>query len=108
MTKLALLFLFGCCCLLGCSAKEYPAISAADAKQIKAGGSLSDIETKLGAPHSPTATQAKHLADVVSKMPEPMRANAEKDKSLAWGNDSTFLVVKVNDKGVAWVTAWRE
>jgi hypothetical protein len=43
----------------------------------------------------------------MDKMRAEVRANAERDKTLAWGDDSNFLVVKVNDEGVAWVTAWR-
>jgi len=43
----------------------------------------------------------------MDKMPAEVRANAERDETLAWGDDSNFLVVKVNDEGGAWVTAWR-
>jgi len=93
--------------VVGCQAKSYPPVLAA-AKEIKSGVSLDDIKKQLGEPHSPTSAQAKQLADVISNMPEPMRTNAQKDKSLAWGNDSAFFVAKVNDKGIAWVTSWRE
>ncbi len=68
---------------------------------------LADITSLLGEPHPATSTQAKQLVGVMDKMPAEVRANAERDKTLAWGDDSNFLVVKVNDEGVAWVTAWR-
>lgn len=90
----------------GCSKTYLPV--PATAKEIKSGVSLDEIKKLLGEPHSPSSAQAKHLADVIAHMPEQIRANAEKDKSLAWGNDSAFFVAKVNDKGIAWVTAWRE
>lgn len=93
--------------LLGCQAKNYPPVSP-NAKEIKSGVSLDEIKKQLGEPHPPTAAQAKLLATSISKMPEQLRSNAEQDQSLAWGNDSAFFVVKVNDRGVAWVTAWRE
>ncbi len=66
-----------------------------------------DVTSLLGEPHPATSTQAKQLVGVMDKMPAEVRANAERDKTLAWGDDSNFLVVKVNDEGVAWVTAWR-
>lgn len=93
--------------VLGCQTKNYPPVSPA-AKDFRSGVSLDEIKKQLGEPHTPTAAQAQVLADSIAKMPEPMRSNAQKDKSLAWGNDSAFFVVKVNDQGVAWVTAWRE
>ncbi|MDX1930075.1 MAG: hypothetical protein SFV81_26345 [Pirellulaceae bacterium] len=92
--------------LAGC-AKEYAPVPAV-AKEIKSGVSLEEIKRQLGEPHTPTAAQAKQLEEVISRMPEPMRINAQKDKSWAWGNDSSFFVAKVNDKGIAWVTGWRE
>jgi hypothetical protein len=95
-----------CMCLAGCS-KSYAPVSTS-AKDIKSGVSLDEIKKQLGEPHAPSAAQAKQLEEVISHMPEPMRTNAQKDKSLAWGNDSAFFVVKVNDKGIAWVTSWRE
>ena len=93
--------------MIGC-AREYAPISASVAKDIKSGVALAEIKKQLGEPHAPTSVQSQHIANVVKNMPEPMKSNAEKDRSLAWGNDSTFLVVKVNDKDIAWVTAWRE
>jgi hypothetical protein len=93
--------------VVGCQAQDYSPVSSA-AKEIKSGVPLDEIKKQLGEPHSPTSVQAKHLADTISNMPEPMRTNAQKDKSLAWGNDSAFFIVKVNDKGIAWVTSWRE
>jgi hypothetical protein len=92
---------------VGCQTQSYPPVSSA-AKEIKSGVSLDEIKKQLGEPHTPTAVQAKQIADSISNMPEPMRTNAQKDKSLAWGNDSAFFIVKVNDKGIAWVTSWRE
>ena len=93
--------------VVGCQGKNYAPVSSA-AKEFKPGVSLDDIKKQLGEPHSPSAEQSKHLTDTISHMPEQMRTNAQKDKSLAWGNDSAFFVVKVNDKGIAWVTGWRE
>jgi hypothetical protein len=93
--------------VMGCQVKNYPPVSSA-AKEFKSGVSLDEITKKLGEPHAPTSAQAKQLADMIANMPEPMRSNAQKDQSLAWGNDSAFFVVKVNDKGIAWVTTWRE
>lgn len=106
LTRYCSTLLILACALMGCS-RNYPPV-AATAKEIKSGVSLEEIKKQLGEPHSPTAAQAKQLADVISHMPEPMRTNAQKDKSLAWGNDSAYFVVKVNDKGIAWVTSWRE
>ena len=93
--------------VLGCQAKDFPPVSTT-AKEFKSGVALDEITKKLGKPHAPTSTQAKQLTDIISKMPESMRSNAQKDQSLAWGNDSAFFVVKVNDKGIAWITGWRE
>ena len=107
MRSLICLVFFASVLTLGC-AREYIPISAAVAKEIKSGVPLDDIKKQLGEPHTPTAAQLAHIANVVKNMPEPMKSNAEKDRSLAWGNDSTFLVVKVNEKNIAWVTAWRE
>ena len=76
-------------------------------KEIKSGTRLDDIKKQLGEPHAPTSKQVQHLDDTISKMPEPMRSNAEKDTSLAWGNDANFLAVKVNEERIAWVTTWR-
>jgi hypothetical protein len=98
---LVLLFTFAGC------AKDYAPVPAS-AKEIKSGVPLDEIKKQLGEPHAPTAAQAKQLEDIISHMPEPMRTNAQKDKSLAWGNDRAFFVAKVNDKGIAWVTSWRE
>ena len=94
---------------LGCSAAEvnYPPISIEAAKAIKSGTALVDIEAALGEAHPATATQEQQLEGVLAKMPPEVRANAERDRSLAWGDNSEFLVVKVNDAGVAWVTSWR-
>ena len=92
--------------LAGC-AKDYAPVPAS-AKEIKSGVSLEEIKKQLGEPHTPTAAQAKQLDEVISRMPEPMRTNAQKDKSWAWGNDNSFFVAKVNAKGIAWVTGWRE
>jgi hypothetical protein len=91
---------------VGCTPKDYPAVDIDAAKAIQSGTPLEEITKSLGEPHPPTARQANHLENVVAKMPEQIRANAKKDKSLAWGNDAQFLVVKVNEKGVAWVTSW--
>lgn len=93
--------------VIGCQSQTYSPVSPV-AKEIKSGTPLEEIKEQLGEPHAPTSLQARHVNDVVSKMPEPMRSNAQKDKSLAWGNDSAFFIVKVNDRGIAWVTAWRE
>ncbi len=93
--------------LLGCGGVKHPSISMEVAKAVKSGTPLAEIKKLLGDPHAPTSSQANYLADTVSKMPEPIRTNATKDKSLAWGDDNGFLVAKVNDQDVVWVTAWR-
>ncbi len=90
---------------VGC-AKTYPAISIDAAKEIKSGTPLAEIESVLGPSHAPTSTQLRQLDGTMSRMPPDIRANAERDRAVAWGDDSSFLVVKVNDKGIAWVTAW--
>ncbi len=92
---------------LGCQAQSYAPVSPA-AKEIKSGVPLDEIKKQLGEPHAPTSVQAKQIAESISKMPEPMRTQAQNDRTLAWGNDSAFFVIKVNDKGIAWVTSWRE
>lgn len=100
--------LFATCLFVsGCQAKSY-APAPASAKEIKSGVALEEIVKQLGEPHAPTSVQTKQIEEVISHMPEPMRTNAKGDKSLAWGNDTAFFVVKVNDKGIAWVTSWRE
>ena len=94
--------------LLGCgSDASYPPIDVEAAKSIKSGTPVAEIESLLGASHPATSTQAKQLQGVMSKMPDNIRANAEADTTIAWGDDSNFLVVKVNNEGIAWVTAWR-
>lgn len=97
------------CALLvaGCARPEYSPVSMDAARAVKSGTPLVEVVSALGEPHPPTPTQASHLEGVVSKMPALIRANAQQDKSLAWGNDTAFLVVKVNDQGVVWVTAMR-
>ncbi len=92
--------------LIGCG-KTYPAISIDSAKDIKSGTPLAEIESILGQSHPPTSTQLRQLDGVLSKMPPKVRTNAERDRAVAWGDDNRFLVVKVNDEGIAWVTAWR-
>ena len=92
--------------LVGCGT-TYPPVSMEAAKTIKSGTPLTEIENLLGPSHAPTSTQLKQLEGVISKMPPQVRANAERDRAVAWGDDNSFLVVKVNDEGIAWVTAWR-
>jgi hypothetical protein len=94
---------------VGCGGADlnFPPISIEAAKLIKSGTPLAEIEATLGPSHPATAVQEQHLEGVLSKMPPEIRANAERDRSLAWGDNTEFLVVKVNDVGIAWVTAWR-
>ena len=92
--------------VIGCGPRSYSPISPEAAQAVKSGTPLEEITQTLGEPHAPTSKQTRHLSDIITKMPEPMRTNAQKDKSLAWGDDKAFLVVKVNDKGTVWVTAW--
>lgn len=98
--------------LIGCGAKEepkeYPPISMEAAREFQAGAEVEAITAELGEPHPPTPAQASHMATMIRKMPSDMQKNAEKAKTLAWGNDEKFLVVKVGDDGVAWVTSCRE
>lgn len=91
----------------GCGAVVHPPIAIEAAKAIKSGTPLLEITQQFGEAHPPTAKQASALAETIARMPDAVRNNAERDKSLAWGNDDAFLVVKVNDQEVAWVTAWR-
>ncbi len=93
--------------VVGCGQTTYPPVSKEAAQAIKSGTPLDEIVEKLGEPHPPTAEQARHLSETITRMPEPMRTNAQKDKSLAWGDEKAFLAVKVNDKGIVWMTAWR-
>jgi hypothetical protein len=99
-----LVLLVGLC---GCSQTVYPAIASDLAQGIKSGTPLSEIEKLLGEPHAPTSAQERSLSETLARMPDAIRKNAERDKSLAWGNDEAFLVVKVNAEGIAWATAWR-
>lgn len=100
--------MLGFALLLGCGpGVTYPPVDIEAAKGIKSGTPLADIESLLGEAHPATSTQAKQLDGVMGKMPAGVRENAERDTTLAWGDDTNFLVVKVNQEGVAWVTAWR-
>jgi len=90
-----------------CRTSDASSVRNARGQAVKSGTPLADIISLLGEPHPATSTQAKQLEGVMDKMPAEVRANAERDETLAWGDDSNFLVVKVNDEGVAWVTAWR-
>lgn len=110
----ARLVIFLAMIFVGCNSGEHAPISVEHApisievaKGIKSGTSLEDIKKILGEPHAPSSIQANHLSGMIGKMPEPMRTNASKDKSIAWGNDAEFLVAKVNDKEIVWVTARR-
>jgi len=94
--------------LLGCGpAPIFPPVDIDAAKSIASGTPLADIERVLGESHPATSTQAKQLDEVMSRMPPEVRSRAQRDTTLAWGDDTNFLVVKVNAEGVAWVTAWR-
>ena len=93
--------------ILGCGQTEYPPVSSDLAREVKTGTPLAEVKKVLGEPHPPTSVQQKRLDQIVSRMREPTRSNAQRDKSLAWGNDNDFLVVKVNDKGIIWVKAWQ-
>ena len=94
--------------LLGCGpAPTFPPVDIDAAKSIASGTPLADIERVLGESHPATSTQAKQLDEVMSRMPPEVRSRAQRDTTLAWGDDTNFLVVKVNAEGVAWVTAWR-
>lgn len=92
--------------MVGCG-QTYPAISIDAAKEIKSGTPLAEIESLLGQSHTPTSKQLRQLDGVLSKMSPNVRRNAERDRAVAWGDESDFLVVRVNDKGIAWVIAWR-
>lgn len=93
--------------IVGCSSeKEYPPVDVEFAKAVKSGTPVSEITAALGEPHPPTARQQERISTLISRMREPTRSNAQQDETLAWGNDSAFLVAVVNDKGVAWALAW--
>jgi hypothetical protein len=92
---------------LGCTqTSELKPIPQEVGKDIQSGRPLSELKSKLGEPHSPTARQAQMLANTIANMPEPMRTNATNDKSVAWGNDRGFVVGKMNDREIVWVVCW--
>lgn len=93
--------------LLGCGKPQATPISIDDAKAIKSGSSLSDVNAVLGEPHEPTSIQMNAIESTIARMPPAMKANADKDRRLAWGNDDAFLVAVVNDQDVAWVVSWQ-
>lgn len=93
--------------LLGCQDKQYDPIDRALAEKFQAPALLGDVERELGPGHEPTQAQMDCIQEVVQRMPERMRRDAEADRTLAWGNDLGFLVVKVNSKGTIWVASNR-
>lgn len=94
-------------CLVGCQEKQYDAVDRALAEKVRAPAQLADVERELGPAHEPTRAQVACMQERVVKMPDQMRKNAEADKTLAWGNDRGFLVVKVNPEGNIWVTSYQ-
>ncbi len=92
---------------VGCSQVEYPPIQSGVAKEFKSGTPLSEIVETLGEHHPPTAAQREAIAGVIERMPAKIKANAEADETIAWGDNTSFLVGKVNSKGVVWALAWR-
>lgn len=64
---------------------------------------LAQIETKLGPGKPLTSLQQRHLENsLLKRMPDKVRANAQKDKQLSWGDDSAFFIAIVNEEGIAW------
>lgn len=93
--------------VLGCGRTEYPPVSVDFARAVETGTPLAEVKKVLGEPHPPTSVQEKRLEEIVSRMRAPTRSNAQRDESLAWGNDNDFLAVKVNDNGIIWVKVWQ-
>jgi hypothetical protein len=94
--------------LAGCAkVDEYDAVDRELAASIKPSSLLADAEKSLGQPHAPSPAQTKSLAETLQRMPAQIRQNAEADRTLAWGNDHDFLVVKVNEQGTIWVVTTR-
>ena len=92
--------------LVGCGQSQPTPISIEDAKAIKSGSSLSEVNAVLGEPHEPTSIQANAIESTISRMPAPMQANAKSDRRFAWGTDDAFFVAVVNQQDVAWVVSW--
>lgn len=76
--------------LVGSGQAQPTPISIEDAKAIKSGSSLSEVNAVLGEPHEPTSIQA----------------NAKNDRRFDWGTDDSFFVAVVNEQDVAWVVSW--
>jgi hypothetical protein len=93
--------------LVGCGQSQPTAISIEDAKTIKSGSSLSEVNAVLGEPHEPTSIQSNAIDSTIARMPPPMQANANNDRRFAWGTDDAFLVAVVNDQDVAWIVSWQ-
>ena len=92
----------------GCAkVEQYDAVDRELAASIKPSSLLADAEISLGQPHSPSQAQIKSLSETLQRMPAQIRQNAEADRTLAWGNDHDFLVVKVNEQGTIWVVTTR-
>lgn len=93
--------------IVGCSGNDYSPVDVEFAKSVKSGTPIAEIKAALGEPHPPTSLQQKRLDELVARMREPIRSNARQDQPLAWGNDSAFLAVIVNDQGIAWAVSWK-
>lgn len=93
--------------LVGCQGEQYDPVDRAIAEKVQAPALLVDVERELGPAHEPTRAQMECIQEVVQRMPERSRRDAEADRTLAWGNDRGFLVVKVNSKGTVWVASSR-
>lgn len=92
--------------MIGCTAGSVlPPVDRTLAESIETGSQLADAESVLGPAHAPSSAQKKQIAGVLSRMREQTRQDAERDKTLAWGNDEASLVVKVNAEGVIWVVS---
>ena len=91
----------------GCGKSQPVPFSIEDAKTIKSGSPLSEINALLGEPHEPTSIQSNAIDSTIERMPPPMQANANNDRRLAWGTDDAFLVAVVNAQDVAWIVSWR-
>ncbi len=74
-------------------------------QSIKPGIAQADVEKLFGAPHEPSSVQAARINEVLQRMPERLRQDAEDHRTLAWGTDRGFLVAKVNPAGTIWIVS---
>lgn len=93
--------------LCGCGGQpSQPPVDREKASQIKSGMALAEVEAILGPCREATRAEIKRLHELSERMPEQVRKNALADRSVAWGNDRSWLAGKVNADNVVWVVTW--